>query len=102
MNRNYVGSAEAMGDPFAFPGGHDLTGLPSTLVLDADRDSLRASGQRFAEELAGSGVPTTYRVIPESTHGFLDRPGKPSFSVGIDALVAWLGEHDQPSRAASK
>lgn len=44
-----------MADPFAFPGGHDLSGMPPTLVLDADRDSLRASGERFATELPTVG-----------------------------------------------
>ncbi|WP_435110438.1 alpha/beta hydrolase [Nocardiopsis synnemataformans] len=87
MNHNYAGSAEAMGEPFAFPGGHDLRGLPDTLVVDADRDTLRASGEAFARELAAAGVPVDHHVVAESRHGFLDRPEAPYFTEGI-ALIA--------------
>jgi acetyl esterase/lipase len=90
MNRNYAGSAEAMADPFAFPGGHDLTGMPPTLVLDADRDSLRASGEAFARELAAAGVAVSHQVVPESSHGFLDRPRTAGFDDGIERAVRWL------------
>ena len=60
MSRNYVGRA-AITDPFAFPGGHDLQGHAADVVLDADRDSLRASGERFAAELAAAGFTVAVR-----------------------------------------
>jgi xylan 1,4-beta-xylosidase len=90
MNRNYAGSTAAMQDPRAFPGGHDLTGLPDTLMLDADRDSLRASGGAFADELQAAGVPLTYEVIPETTHGFLNRPDTAGFAAGAQRIIDWL------------
>ena len=90
MNRNYAGSVEAMADPFAFPGGHDLTGMPPTLVLDADRDSLRASGEAFARELAAAGGNVSHEVVPETSHGFLDRPGSAAFADGIRRAAYWL------------
>lgn len=90
MNRNYAGCVEAMSDPFAFPGGHGLRGMPTTLVLDADRDSLRASGERFATELTEAGTDVTYAVVPESTHGFLNRPGKSAFDLATDRMTDWL------------
>jgi acetyl esterase len=96
MIRNYAGRVEAMADPFAFPGGHDLGGMPPTLVLDADRDSLRASGQRFAAELADRGVDVTHHIVPESTHGFLNRPGTPAFGVGNAQATRWR-DHTTPS-----
>jgi acetyl esterase len=86
MNRNYAGSAAAMNDPFAFPGGHDVRGLPPTFLIDADRDSLRASGEKFAKELAAAGVSAEHAVVPDSTHGFLDRPGTVAFSQGISLI----------------
>jgi acetyl esterase/lipase len=95
MNRNYAGSAEAMGNPFAFPGGHDLTGLPPTLILDADRDTLRASGDQFARELVDAGVVVTSEIVDESTHGFFDRPAKPDFAVGIQLIVDWLDVQEE-------
>ncbi|MFE1396993.1 alpha/beta hydrolase fold domain-containing protein [Nocardiopsis dassonvillei] len=90
MNHNYAGSAEAMDDPFAFPGGHDLRGLPDTLVIDADRDTLRASGEAFAAELAAAGVTVDHHVVAESRHGFLDRPGTPYFTEGVALIAARL------------
>lgn len=90
MNRNYAGRPEAMGDPFAFPGGHDLRGMPRTLVIDADHDSLRASGERFAAELRDATVDTTYSVIEGSTHGFLNRPAEPEFDRAIGEIRRWI------------
>jgi xylan 1,4-beta-xylosidase len=90
MNHNYAGSIAAMRDARAFPGGHDLTGLPETLLIDADRDSLRASGGAFAQELREAGVPARYEVIPDTRHGFLNRPGTPGYEVGIRVLIDWL------------
>jgi len=90
MNRNYAGSTAAMGDPRAFPGGHDLTGLPETLMLDADRDSLRASGAAFAGELRAAGVPLEYEVVPDTVHGFLNRPGTGGYAAGAQRMIDWL------------
>jgi xylan 1,4-beta-xylosidase len=90
MNRNYAGSTAAMRDPRAFPGGHDLRGLPETLMLDADRDSLRASGEAFAAELRAAGVPLQYDVIPDATHGFLNRPNSVDFAAGVQRIAGWL------------
>jgi xylan 1,4-beta-xylosidase len=90
MNHNYAGTAAAMGDPRAFPGGHDLSGLPQTIVIDADRDSLRASGGAFANELRRARVPVHYEIIPEAAHGFLDRPGTTAYEAGARTLLDWL------------
>jgi acetyl esterase/lipase len=90
MNWNYAGSKESMEEATAFPGGHDLAGMPPTLAIDADRDSLRASGQAFVMELQEAGVLVDYHVVPGSTHGFLDRPGTPGFEAGIDLISTRL------------
>ncbi|GAB3400029.1 alpha/beta hydrolase fold domain-containing protein [Schumannella luteola] len=89
MTRNYAGSRAALADPRAFPGGHPLAGLPPTLMLDADRDVLRASGERFAAELAEHAVPLERHVLPGSTHAFLHRPADPDFGRGIDLIADW-------------
>jgi acetyl esterase/lipase len=90
MNRNYAGCPEAMDDPHAFPGGHDLSGLPPTLCIDADRDSLRASGEQFARELGLAGVDVSHCVVEGSTHGFLDRPQAAAFDEGIRRIAHWI------------
>ncbi|SFR78420.1 acetyl esterase [Agromyces sp. CF514] len=100
MNRNYAGTVEAVRDPFAFPGGHDLTGMPPVLMLDADRDSLRASGDAFADGLAAAGVPVERHVIAGSTHGFLDRPRTDGFDEGIDRMRAWLARPTERTDSA--
>lgn len=90
MNRNYAGSADAMDASYAFPGGKPLVGLPPTLVLDADRDSLRSSGEAFAGELASAGVPVRHAVITGSRHGFFNRPGRPEFAEAIASVTRFL------------
>jgi xylan 1,4-beta-xylosidase len=98
MNRNYAGSPEAMADPHAFPGGRGVHDFPPTLVLDADRDSLRASGEAFAAELDAARVAVEHRVVPDSRHGFFERPKRRHFRVGIDILVEWLGNGGRHDR----
>ena len=92
MNLNYAGSEEALGDTRTFPGGGDVGGLPPTLLLDADRDTLRASGEAFAAELERSGVDVVHRIVAGSTHGFLDRPRSASFREGLDVMHGWLSD----------
>ncbi|MFC3996760.1 alpha/beta hydrolase [Nocardiopsis sediminis] len=95
MNHNYAGSRQAMDDPFAFPGGHAPRGLPRTLMVDADHDTLRASGEAFAAELAAAGVPVEHHVVPGSAHGFLDRPHTPHFTSATALIADRLTRHQK-------
>ena len=90
MNRNYAGSEAALAEPWAFPGGHALTGFPDTLMLDAERDLIRPSGDAFAAELRADGVRLDREVVPNALHGFLDRPQRPEFQAALDRVAAWL------------
>lgn len=90
MNLNYAGSEDVLSRPDAFPGGHDLSGFPPSLVVDADRDAMRASGSLFARELEDAGVETERRVLPGSAHAFLNRPNDPAFTRGIDLVSEWM------------
>jgi acetyl esterase len=92
MNENYA--AGAVDDPAAFPGGHPLPVLPPTVMLDADRDALRASGEAFAAELVASGTDVRHRVVAESRHGFLDRPGTRSFETGVRIVATAVASAD--------
>jgi acetyl esterase/lipase len=76
INANYLGDADDQ-HGYAFAGGHDLRGLPPTLIVNADRDRLRASGEAFGAELATAGVDV--RVVRErgAVHGFLNKIGDP-------------------------
>ncbi len=89
MNLNYTGSLARLGDPSAFPGGHRLAGFPSVLLLDAERDGMRASSTAFAAGLAAAGVPVEHRVLSDAVHGFLGRPREDDFAAGVEAVARW-------------
>jgi acetyl esterase len=86
---NRVHGGEALGEARAFPGGHDLAGFPPTLMVDADRDAMRASGDRFALELGAAGVALERHVLTESRHAFLNRPGTEDFRQAVDLVVGF-------------
>jgi acetyl esterase len=90
MNLNYVGDPAALTDPHAFPGGHDLSGLPPTLVLNSDRDSLRSSGEAYADELFTAGVGVTCLFEPDTTHGHLNQPDSPEALASLSTIADWL------------
>lgn len=89
VNRNYAGSRVALTDRYAFPGGHDLRGFPPTLMINADRDAMRASGDRFATELLRAGIDVKQHTPPRNRHGFLNRPHLDAFPTAIDVMASW-------------
>ncbi len=93
LNLHYVGGdAEALSSPYAFSGGHDLEGLPATFVLNSDSDSLRASGEAFAAELALAGVDV--QVINErgTVHGHINGPDNYGADRSIARIRRWLSD----------
>ena len=77
------GSHEHRADPLAFPTIPTVIGelpperlrhLPPTIIINADADDLRASGEQFAEQLRTAGVPVSLSLQPGTLHGFLNRP----------------------------
>ncbi|MEV7458187.1 alpha/beta hydrolase [Pseudarthrobacter oxydans] len=90
VNRNYAGSRAALNDRYAFPGGHELDGFPPTLIINADRDTMRASGDRFAAELLSAGVDVEQHTLPGTRHAFLNRPRADAFTTAIDVMAEWL------------
>ena len=90
MNLHYVRGPAALSEPYAFPGGHDLTGLPPTFILNSDIDSLRASGQRYGAELAAAGVDIVMIREDGTRHGHLNEPGDPAAARSIDRIADWL------------
>ena len=77
INRNYLPDGD---DPhgYAFPGGHDVAGFPPVLMVNAELDSLRASGEAFAAELVLPSVDV--RVVRQrgAMHGYLNEIGHPA------------------------
>lgn len=91
-NRNYVDDPADLASPYAFPGGHDVVGVPPTLIVNSDRDSLRASGERFAAELALAGVDLTVVREPGTWHGHLNEPDTVGAGGTIRRIRRWLRE----------
>jgi acetyl esterase len=89
-NRNHAGTRQGLAHRYAFPGGHDLTGFPPSLVVNAERDTMRTSGDRFADELADAGTDVERHVLPGSAHAFLNRPGLPAFAAGTELIAEWM------------
>ena len=85
INRNYLPDGD---DPhgYAFPGGHDVAGFPPVLMVNAELDSLRASGEAFASELALASVDV--RVVRQrgAMHGYLNEIGHPAAEHTLNLL----------------
>ena len=50
-----------------------LAALPPTVIINADADDLRASGEQFGEQLQEAGVPVVVTLQPGTVHGYLNR-----------------------------
>jgi acetyl esterase/lipase len=92
INVNYVGKSELLSDPVAFPANSDASALPRTLILNAEADDLRASGEAFAAQLTRAGVPVELEFEPTTRHGYLDHPGEAPALASIERIAAWLRE----------
>jgi acetyl esterase len=99
FNRNYAEGH--LDDPYVYPTGHDVSGLPPTLVVNAEADRLRMSGQGFAAELARAGVDVSVVREPGTPHGYLDRPGAAEAIRTIERFEAWLSLLDAPARSTA-
>lgn len=86
INRNYLPDGVDP-DGYAFPGSHDPAGLPPVLIVNAELDSLRASGEAFAAELAMASVDVHVVRMRGAMHGFLNEIGDPAAERTL-ALIA--------------
>jgi acetyl esterase/lipase len=93
INSNYLGD-DASTESLAFPSDGDFSSLPPTLVVTAEADELRASGERFIRELSTAGGTVVGDVERGTLHGYLNEPGHPGALATIDRIVAWLSTAD--------
>lgn len=71
-NERLMGRPVSTSTGHDFPGdAKDLTGLPPTLIINAEFDTLAISGSRYAAQLAQAGVEVTTFYEPNVIHGHL-------------------------------
>ena len=73
---NYLGGAPSSADGYAMPALAVLEGLCPVLVLNAEYDRLRASGEAFTAALAVAGVDVRQVTVRGLLHGFLNQPAE--------------------------
>jgi len=89
FNTNYLGGPLSSADGYAFPALADLEGLCPVLVVNAEYDDLRASGEAFAGALALAGVDVRQVQVKTMLHGFLNLPAVlEPVSAAIDLIAA--------------
>ncbi|MDI2129392.1 alpha/beta hydrolase [Yinghuangia seranimata] len=87
---NYVGKRNLHRLTEAFPGGRDLTGFPDTLIVNSERDTLRASGEAFARELEAHQATVHVEFEAGTDHGHLNEPDNPGFARTLDTFADWM------------
>ncbi len=93
LNLHYVGGdRDQLANPYAFAGGHDLEGFPTTFIVNSDADPLRASGEMFGSELAADGVDVRVVREQDTVHGHINGPENPGAEVTIKRMKDWLAE----------
>jgi len=93
ISENYAGAAELANDIYAFAANGDLAGLPPTLILNSEIDSLRASGEAFGTGLERAGVDVVVEYEPHAAHGHLNEPFQEAASRSVTRIVEWLRRH---------
>ncbi len=88
---HYLGAADGS-HPHASPlRATDLSGLPPALVQTAEFDPLRDEGERYAERLIASGVPTQLTRWDGMNHGFIQWANRVDGATAAMAeAAAWL------------
>jgi acetyl esterase len=95
--RQYLSTEDAGGEPYASPlRAADLQGLPPTLIITAELDTLRDEGEAYAARLRAHGVPVTLSRYPNARHGFMTTSdsdhGRRAIREASDAMRAvWSG-----------
>ncbi|MDH6532558.1 acetyl esterase [Aurantimicrobium minutum] len=90
INDNYVGEADPRAVPVAFPADGVVAGMSPVLLINAEADDLRPSGEAFAEQLKAAGVPVSLSFEPGTAHGYLNEPGHPGALETLTAMQDWM------------
>ena len=101
ITRNYLGGAVSRADGYAFPGLAALEGLCPVLILNAEYDDLRPSGEAFAAALALAGVDVRQVRVQTMLHGFLNLPASiEPVSDALDLIAEAVAGRVRPGAGA--
>ncbi|MEU1970864.1 alpha/beta hydrolase [Microbacterium sp. NPDC019599] len=92
---NYLGAPAADATAYAIAGVSDsaaLAALPPTLIINCEYDGLRASGERYADQLREAGVEVDVQLARDVAHGHLNRPGLPEAQRTLATIAMWVAE----------
>jgi acetyl esterase/lipase len=70
MNLNYLGGQPA--DGYSFPALAEVAGLAPTVLVTAEYDDLRTTGEAFVAQLRAAGVDVRHVQADSMLHGFLN------------------------------
>ncbi|MGY1808639.1 alpha/beta hydrolase [Blastococcus sp. SYSU D00669] len=88
FNENYLGGPLSTADGYAFGALAVLDGLCPTLVINAEYDDLRASGEAFVAQCALAGVDVRQVTAVGMLHGFLNtRPDLEPVGRALDLMA---------------
>lgn len=93
LSDNYLGDNTLRSDPYAVPSNGDLAALPPTYILNAEIDSLRASGEAYAAGLAVAGVESRVEYEPDARHGHMNDPTNVQARESLSRITNWLQDH---------
>ncbi|MEY4039792.1 MAG: hypothetical protein RLZZ52_660 [Actinomycetota bacterium] len=68
----------------------EVEGMSPVLLINAEADDLRASGEAFAEQLTAAGVPVSLSFEPGTAHGYLNEPGHPGALETLNSMQDWM------------
>lgn len=91
--REYCGTDRDPRDARVSPlWAEDVSGLPRTLIIAAEYDTLRDEAAAYAEKLRSAGIDVTYSCYAGMVHGFLGMGGLvKEAQQAIDEIARFLG-----------
>ncbi|CAO5255566.1 alpha/beta hydrolase fold domain-containing protein [Frankia sp. AgKG'84/4] len=93
MSANFVGAVNADRLAEAFPRPEDLGDFPPTLIVTGEHDTLRRSGEAFADDLRLRGAEVDLQMELGVRHGHLNAPASAPFRHTMASFTTWLGAH---------
>lgn len=89
IHLNYVGDEAELANPYAFPGGHDLRGLPPVFILNSTTTPC-ALRVRLWRASCRRGRRHTGHARSGTRHGHLNSPDEPLALRSLDRMAAWV------------